>query len=112
MSEQEHIKAITRAVRKADEQFERSGGSSRHWVIECLLPELEKEGLEVVPSGEERASEPPSQFFTLRRVRQQIGHLLRKYRPRTTSIDGKMMIEVAEVVEDLDTLQVLAEMQD
>lgn len=41
------IQAVTRAVRKADEEFERSGGSSRHWVIECFLPELANEDLKV-----------------------------------------------------------------
>ncbi len=39
------IKRITRAVRAADEKFKRVGGSSRHWVIECLMPCLETEGL-------------------------------------------------------------------
>ena len=39
---------ITRAVRTADLAFENVGGSSRHWVRDCLLPALEEEGLSVV----------------------------------------------------------------
>lgn len=39
---------ITKAVRLADRKFEKVGGSSRHWVRECLLPELETEGLAIV----------------------------------------------------------------
>lgn len=44
---------ITRAVRAADEAFEKSGGSSRDWVRECFLPALENECLEIVnvPEG-------------------------------------------------------------
>lgn len=46
------IQRVTRAVRKADVDFERVGGSSRHWVVECFLPELENEGLLVVDRQE------------------------------------------------------------
>lgn len=42
------IPRITKAVRIADERFQSLGGSSRHWVIECLIPELELEGLKIV----------------------------------------------------------------
>lgn len=44
----ELISKVVRAVRKADKDFDKVGGSSRHWVIECLLPCLEEEGLEIV----------------------------------------------------------------
>ncbi len=44
----ELIAAVTRAVRRADEGFQKSGGSSRHWVIEQFLPCLEDEGLIIV----------------------------------------------------------------
>ena len=44
----ELVRKVTRAVRKADKHFDKVGGSSRHWVIECLLPCLEEEGLEIV----------------------------------------------------------------
>lgn len=44
----EMVRRITAAVRAADKNFEQSGGSSRHWVAECLLPELEGAGLEIV----------------------------------------------------------------
>ena len=46
----ELVPAITRAVRKADDAFEKSGGSSRHWVRDCFLDALENEGLCVVES--------------------------------------------------------------
>lgn len=42
------LDAITRAVRGADRQFEREGGSSRHWVRDCFLPELNALGLIVI----------------------------------------------------------------
>ncbi len=42
---------ITKAVRLADRKFEQVGGSSRHWVRECLLPGLETEGLAVVDTS-------------------------------------------------------------
>jgi len=42
------IDKLTEVVRKADEHFEKVGGSSRHWVRECFLPELEAAGLKVV----------------------------------------------------------------
>jgi len=45
------LQEVTAAVREADEQFQSSGGSSRHWVDEYFLPALKKRGLEVRPSG-------------------------------------------------------------
>ena len=48
MDEKELLRRVTLAVRLADEEFERSGGSSRHWVSECFLPALKEEGLEIV----------------------------------------------------------------
>lgn len=42
------IDEITKAVRNADMTFEREGGSSRHYVRECLLPSLDDVGLSVV----------------------------------------------------------------
>jgi hypothetical protein len=47
-TDKELVARITAAVRAADQAFERSGGSSRHWVRECLLPELDRAGLAVV----------------------------------------------------------------
>jgi hypothetical protein len=52
---QADVRTITRAVRAADEAFETVGGSSRHWVRECLLPALEDEGLEVVVASDRAA---------------------------------------------------------
>ena len=39
---------LTAAVREADVQFEKVGGSSRHYVRECLLPALTEAKLMVV----------------------------------------------------------------
>ncbi len=39
------VARITAAVRVADQRFESSGGSSRHWVRECLLPTFEEASL-------------------------------------------------------------------
>lgn len=38
---------LTQAVRNADRNFEKVGGSSRHYVHDCLLPALAEQGLEV-----------------------------------------------------------------
>ena len=40
------------AIRDADKVFEKTGGSTRHWLRECFLPILEKEGLAVTEQGE------------------------------------------------------------
>lgn len=45
------VQKLTAAMRKADLDFETVGGSSRHFVKECLLPALESEGLAVVEAG-------------------------------------------------------------
>ena len=58
------IEAITRAVRCADVDFESVGGSSRHYVRECLLPALGCEGLivkkktdvDLLPNGDGTSS--------------------------------------------------------
>lgn len=42
------IAALTEVVRTADRNFEKSGGSSRHWVREQFLPELERAGFKLV----------------------------------------------------------------
>lgn len=41
---------LTAAVREADVAFEKVGGSSRHFVRDCLLPALENAKLKVVDS--------------------------------------------------------------
>lgn len=46
------VTTITRAVRRADDRFAKSGGSSRHWVRDCFLDELEAEGLTIIESAE------------------------------------------------------------
>jgi hypothetical protein len=39
---------LTEAVREADRAFEQVGGTSRHYVLECLLPSLAKARLGLV----------------------------------------------------------------
>lgn len=41
------VTALSAIVREADEVFERSGGSSRHWVRDCFLPVLNRAGWQV-----------------------------------------------------------------
>lgn len=47
----EIMKRLTRAVRVADKRFMQTGGSTRHYVIECLVPCLEEDGLTVCVSN-------------------------------------------------------------
>lgn len=42
-------RALTAAVRAADQTHIQTGGSSRHYVRECLMPALEEHGLQVCP---------------------------------------------------------------
>lgn len=44
----ELVATVTEIVRKADQAFQSSGGSSRHWVRDCFLPTLNAEGFRVV----------------------------------------------------------------
>ena len=49
------VAVITNIIREADSIFEKVGGSSRHWVRDCLLPLLHKHDLIIVsakPTGE------------------------------------------------------------
>lgn len=48
---------VTRAVRVADQTFERVGGSSRHWVRECCQSALIAEGLTLTDAARLRARE-------------------------------------------------------
>ena len=43
---------ITQAVREADEWFKKVGGSSRHWVDDCFMPMLKKQGLDIFKAQE------------------------------------------------------------
>lgn len=38
---------VTRAVRRADRDFQKVGGSSRHWVRDFFLPYVHQEGIEL-----------------------------------------------------------------
>lgn len=46
--EQTYEQTITAAIREADRVFEKVGGSTRHYVRDCLLPIMKKHGLIVV----------------------------------------------------------------
>lgn len=39
------VRRLTNAMREADRMFENEGGSTRHYVMYCLLPMLNKNGL-------------------------------------------------------------------
>lgn len=56
LGEQELVQLLTEAMRAADQAFDRVGGSTRHHVRDCLIPELERMGLGVVrlPSPPEK----------------------------------------------------------
>jgi hypothetical protein len=43
--------SLTAAMREADKTFERVGGSTRHYVRDCLLPILEKHGLRLTAAA-------------------------------------------------------------
>lgn len=45
---QEIIRRFTAAMREADQAFEKVGGSTRHYVRDCLLPILEKHDIEII----------------------------------------------------------------
>jgi hypothetical protein len=45
------VARVTAVCRKADQQFETVGGSSRHWVRDCFLPLLNGAGLFVTRGG-------------------------------------------------------------
>lgn len=47
------VSEITEVVRAADREFQRVGGSSRHWVRECFLPELTAACYSIVPAATE-----------------------------------------------------------
>lgn len=49
------LREVTAVTRRADEQFEKIGGSTRHWVRDCFLPELEASGLTIVPKEQSLA---------------------------------------------------------
>ncbi len=44
----ELVRRLTECMRIADRDFERVGGSTRHHVRDCLIPQLEAAGLYVV----------------------------------------------------------------
>lgn len=49
INEQREIaKKLTQAMRSADEVFKVSGGSTRHYINECLLPAIAEVGLCVI----------------------------------------------------------------
>jgi hypothetical protein len=48
LSGDELVKVLTLALRTGDQAYESTGGSTRHYVRECLLPVLERMRLTVV----------------------------------------------------------------
>lgn len=42
------VAAVTATVRQADAEFQKSGGSSHHWVRDHFLPHLNRSGMRVV----------------------------------------------------------------
>jgi hypothetical protein len=48
VTKDDEIRQLTAVVREADQEFLSVGGSSRHYVIDCLLPALERAGLGLV----------------------------------------------------------------
>jgi hypothetical protein len=54
------VAAITAIVREADESFQKSGGSSRHWVRDCFLPRLNAHGYRILsPAPDTQVSAAP-----------------------------------------------------
>lgn len=50
------VAELVAAMREADEQFEHVGGSTRHYVYDCLLPALARRGLKLVQEPQEIGS--------------------------------------------------------
>jgi hypothetical protein len=44
----ELVAAVTSLVRRIDPEFEKEGGSTRHWVRDWFLPGLDEAGYEIV----------------------------------------------------------------
>lgn len=47
LPEEEAVQLLTHIMREADRQFERIGGSTRHYVRDILLPMLEQAGIKL-----------------------------------------------------------------
>lgn len=52
----ELVSRLTEVMREADRAFENVGGSTRHHVRDCLIPELEAAGLKVVAKAKRSKS--------------------------------------------------------
>jgi len=61
--EQKLIELLTSIVREADESHEQVGGSTRHWVRDCLLPTVEARGYWLVlqPQSEKSGTDETAQ---------------------------------------------------
>jgi hypothetical protein len=75
------VAGVTRAVRAADRQFEKEGGSSRHWVRDCFLPHLEATGLMVVDIPPPRRVTTPHDDEIVQACVSHGGHFWAKDRP-------------------------------
>lgn len=81
---------LTAAMREADEQFERVGGSTRHHVRDCLLPVLEKHGLSVatIEQRDDASRELAAARGELRQRREQVDALLQRQDEITVALGG------------------------
>lgn len=52
MADSDTLARVTKAVRAADAVFQKVGGSTRHWVRDCFLVQLEEDDLMVVDKDE------------------------------------------------------------
>ena len=57
LSEDEILQLVTKVVRQADQEFESTGGSSRHWVRDWFLPLLRREGFMLMKVKEEEPAQ-------------------------------------------------------
>lgn len=53
------VAALTAVVREADQEFQRVGGSSRHWTRDCFLPLLNKAGFVIARALGRPREDPP-----------------------------------------------------
>lgn len=70
------LEAVTRAVRLADEAFQKEGGGSRHWVRYCFLPELEDAGLMIARKPPRRRITTPAEDEIVQACLDNGGHFL------------------------------------
>jgi hypothetical protein len=61
------IADFTELIREADRLFETVGGSTRHYVADCLLPLMEEKGMKLIfTAGAELAGEADRQWISVK----------------------------------------------